>query len=199
MAQIAQGTRVGVEDMTQGSHEDPRIDLEREERFLQLFLAHQRRLFGFLLTLVPDWTDAEDLLQETSVAIWRKLDQFEPGTDFAAWAQNIARYEVLNYRRKRSRSRVFFSDETIELLADQMATMGQDADARRDALESCLAKLKPRDGELIHLRYQSGATTQSVAERLDQSIQAVYRALNKIHGQLLRCVRRSLAAEGIHS
>jgi RNA polymerase sigma-70 factor (ECF subfamily) len=184
-------------NMANANDENRRIDLEREERFLQLFLAHERRIFGFLLALVPVWSDAEDLLQETSVVMWRKLDEFQPGTDFGAWALSVARYQVLSYRKKQRRERVLFSDETLELLADQMAELSQDADARRDALEHCLRRLNPRDRELIQLRYHPGASTQGVAEGIGRSIQAVYKSLNKIHGQLLLCIRRTLAAEGL--
>jgi RNA polymerase sigma-70 factor (ECF subfamily) len=170
-----------------------RLQFERQTRFLPLFLAHERRIHGFILTLVPSWSDADDLLQETSAVMWRKLDEFENGTDFAAWALTIARYQVLNYRKKQRRDRVVFSDETVEALADQMASMsprhGEDSP---DALEQCLAKLRSGDGDLIRWRYQPGATTQEVAERADRSIRAVYKALNRIHGQLLHCIRRSL-------
>jgi RNA polymerase sigma-70 factor (ECF subfamily) len=183
--------------MTAAGDEDPRVDLAREERFLQLFLAHERRIFGFLLALVPAWSDAEDLLQESSVVMWRKLDEFEPGTDFAAWALSIARYQVLSYRKKQRRERVFFSERTLEMLADQMAALGRSEDARRDALEHCIARLNTRDRELVRLRYVSGATTQGVADSLGRSVQAVYKALNKIHEQLLMCIRRTLASEGL--
>src|SRR3954468_20850609 len=101
--------------MDEANREDLRIDIAREERFLKLFLAHERRIFGFLLALVPDWSDAEDLLQETSVVMWRKLYNFEPGTDFAAWALSIARYQVLDHRKRRKRDRVLFSDRTVEM------------------------------------------------------------------------------------
>jgi RNA polymerase sigma-70 factor (ECF subfamily) len=178
-------------------NDHPRIDLDREERFLQLFLAHERRIFGFLLALVPAWSDAEDLLQEASVVMWRKLDEFEPGTDFAAWALSIARFQVLSYRKKQRRDRVLFSERTLELLADEMAALGRSEDARRDALEHCIARLNTRDRELIRLRYLPGATTQGVAEGLGRSVQAVYKSLNKIHEQLLMCIRRTLAAEGL--
>ncbi len=183
--------------MDEANHKDSRIDLDREERFLKLFLAHERRLFGFLMALVPDWSIAEDLLQETSVVLWRKLDEFDPGTDFAAWALSVARYQVLDYRKRERRNRVLFSDRTVEMLADEMATLSRTNDARRDALETCLTKLKPRDRELIHQRYEPGATTQGVADRVGHSIQAIYKALNRIHGQLLLCIRRTLTAEGI--
>jgi RNA polymerase sigma-70 factor (ECF subfamily) len=183
--------------MAETGDEPLRVDLDREERFLQLFLAHERRIFGFLLALVPSWSDAEDLLQEASVVMWRKLDEFEPGTDFAAWALSIARYQVLSHRKKQRRERVFFSERTLEMLADEMVALGPGDDARRDALEHCITRLNPRDRELIRLRYLPGATTQAVAERLGRSIQAVYKSLNKIHEHLLACIRRTLAAEGL--
>jgi RNA polymerase sigma-70 factor (ECF subfamily) len=175
----------------------PRLDLDREEHFLQLFLAHERRIFGFLLALVPTWSDAEDLLQEASVVMWRKLDEFEPGTDFAAWALSIARYQVLSFRKKQRRDRVLFSERTLEMLADEMTALGRSEDARRDALEHCIARLNTRDRELIRLRYLPGASTQGVAEDLGRSIQAIYKSLNKIHEQLMMCIRRTLAAEGL--
>jgi RNA polymerase sigma-70 factor, ECF subfamily len=169
------------------------VDLQREERFLQLFLTHERRIHGFILALVPNWSDADDLLQETSAVLWRRLDEFEPGTDFAAWALSVARYQVLNYRRRERARAARFSDRTFEALAD-LAAEAATSDARRDALEGCLTKLGERERELIRLRYQSGATTQAVADQLGRPLKAVYKALNRIHDALLRCVRRSLAA-----
>jgi RNA polymerase sigma-70 factor, ECF subfamily len=191
---------VWLPDMTEARDEVTRREGEqgeRRERFLQLFLANERRIYAFILALVPSWSDADDLLQETSAVMWRKWDEFAPGTDFVAWALRIARYEVLSYRRRQVRDRTLFSDRTDELLADHAEAMGRAADARRDALEACLAKLSGRDRELIRLRYQPGATTQEAAERAGRSLKAVYKALNRIHEQLLMCIRKRLTVEGL--
>ncbi len=177
--------------------ENSGIDRRREERFLQLFLAHERRLYAFILALVHNWSDADDLLQETSAVLWRKLDEFEPGTDFSAWAMSVARFQVLNYRKKQRLSQARLSDETVEALADRMAALSEQSDARRDALQRCLAKLSDRDRELVRLRYQPGATTQTVVDRVGRSLPAVYKALNRIHTQLLLCIRQTLAGEGV--
>jgi RNA polymerase sigma-70 factor (ECF subfamily) len=172
----------------------PGTDIEREEQFLELFLAHDRRIHGFILALVPNWSDADDLLQETSAVLWRRLDEFEPGTDFAAWAMSIARYQILNYRRReRSRGKCF-SDRAFDALAEQATSTAASADARRDALEDCLAKLSDRERELVRLRYQPGATTREVADRLGRPLKSVYKTLNRVHEALLLCVRRSLGA-----
>jgi len=68
---------------------------------MRLFLASERRIHGFLLVLVPHWADVDDLLQDTAAVLWRKFDEFEPDCDFIAWALSIARFQVLNYRKKR--------------------------------------------------------------------------------------------------
>jgi RNA polymerase sigma-70 factor (ECF subfamily) len=181
--------------MAKAQDESPKLDFAREQRFLQLFLAHERRIYGFILALVPNWSDADDLLQETSAVLWRKLDDFEPGTDFLAWALSIARFQVLNYRKKQRQLRARLSDRTVETLVDQLMALGERSDARRDALAECLAKLNSRDRELIQLRYQPEATTQRVADCVGRSLKAVYKALNRIHGQLLLCIRQTLASE----
>ncbi len=170
------------------------VDLE--ERFLKLLIANERRIYSFIIALLPVWSDADDVLQNTTVVIWKKRHKIPRESDFLPWALGIARYEVLNFRKKQRRDRVIYSDATIEMLADQMAQLVVRVDSRREALESCIAKLSQRDRDLIRMRYQSGMTTQDVAERVGRSVQAVYKALNRIHGQLLSCIRQNLSLEG---
>lgn len=173
----------------------PPTEVAREEEFLRLLMSHERRIHAFLMALVPQWSDADDLLQETATVLWRKFDQFEAGTDFAAWALSIARFQVMNFRKKQRRVPNSFGDEVFEAIADRMMAVAQQSDARRDALEQCLKHLKEQDRELVRLRYQPEATTQSVADQVSRSLRAVYKALNRIHDQLLTCVRQKLAAE----
>jgi RNA polymerase sigma-70 factor, ECF subfamily len=103
---------------------------------------------------------------------------------------------VMNFRKKQRRGPGALNDQTAEALADRMLSLQQRADARLAALERCLQKLSDRDRDLIQQRYQPDATTADVADRVGRSTQAVYKALNRIHEQLLLCVRQNLAAEG---
>ena len=173
--------------------------VSRGERFMRLFLRTERRIYGLILSMTANWTDADDILQETTAVMWRKFDEFQPGTDFAAWALSIARFQVMAHRKRRAVQRKRLSDETVELLADLATARPDQTDARREALRECLAKLSERDRQLVELRYESGATTQSVADQVGRSIHAVYKALNRIHGLLLHCVRQTLRAEGIRA
>ncbi|NLK41754.1 MAG: RNA polymerase subunit sigma-70, partial [Planctomycetes bacterium] len=50
--------------------------------FVQLFLMSQRRIYGYVMTLVPNVSDADDIVQETASVMWTKFGEYEPGTDF---------------------------------------------------------------------------------------------------------------------
>src|SRR5437868_4635179 len=91
--------------------------LERQKQLMLLMTQHQRRIFAYIHALVPDRHDAEDLLQETSMVIVEKFQEFEPGTDFVAWAFQIAWWRVRAARQKFARSKVVFDDDVLESVA----------------------------------------------------------------------------------
>src|SRR3990172_6902242 len=163
------------------------------ERFAQLLATCQRRVFLYALGLVHNSADAEEILQETNLVLWRKFDQYEPGTEFARWACRIAYYEVLKFREKRARGERIFTSVFIETLATESERSMDLLDARRDALVRCLEKLRKSDRQLILRRYQERATTRTVAEALGRSVQGTRRALHRIRMALLACVERTLA------
>ena len=68
--------------------------------FVQLFSAHQRGVHAYISALVPSATDADDLMQETSLALWEKFDEFDPQRDFHRWACGVAYISVLRHRRR---------------------------------------------------------------------------------------------------
>ena len=165
------------------------------ERFAQLLATCQRRVFLYSMGLLHNAADAEEVLQETNVVLWRKFDDYQPGSDFACWACQIAHFEVLKLRDKKARSERLFSDQFIDSLAEQSRQSMDQLEPRREALARCLGKLSGQDRELVARRYQGRATTRSVAEALGRSIQGTRRALHRIRMALLACVERTLAAE----
>ncbi len=170
------------------------IDQEQAELISQLMAGHQQRLSGYIRSLVPQRADAEDILQEVNLFIWRHGDEFQPGTDFTAWAYQIAKNHVLNFRKRVARTKLRFSDAVIEQLAAEADAAGFST-PRLQALEQCLKKLPDKDLDLVRLRYEPEATTQSVAERSGRSLKGVYQSLNRIRLALMECIQRSLARE----
>jgi RNA polymerase sigma-70 factor (ECF subfamily) len=167
----------------------------RAERFVRLLATCQRRVFLYALGLVHNAADAEEILQETNLVLWRKFDQYQPGTDFARWACRIAHFEVLKFRERRAREQRLFSSEFIEALAVESEESLDELGARREALGRCLSKLRNSDRQLVLRRYREHATTRSVAKALGRSVQGTRKSLHRIRMALLACIERTLAAE----
>lgn len=164
----------------------------RTEQFLGLLMGSQRRIHGYILALVPNRHDSEDLLQETIVAMWRKFDQFEPGTDFVAWSLAIARLEVLRYRQRFARSRLMFNDELLDQIARDTEQSMSNLDRWGDALADCLQRLSGRDRDHIRLKYEQNLTVKAVAQRVGRPVQGMYKAMARIHAALSICAKRKL-------
>lgn len=160
-----------------------------------LMTRHQRQIFGYIYTLVPDRADAEDILQETSLVICEKFDEFNEGTDFVAWACQIAWWNVRRARQKFARSKVVFDDEVLASVASTATTMADELDHRHDALAHCLGKLHPRDRDLLLTRYEPGGGVEAAAQRSGRSLDAAYKALTRLRKLLHDCVTQRLAKE----
>src|SRR4051794_7065752 len=108
---------------------------DKSRRFLRPGLQNERRLYAYILTLLPNRADADDALQETSLVMWDKFDGAAPPDDFAAWGCRIAYFKVLDFYKKAGRARVRFSQAMLERVAEtaveQAGPLG--LDARRDA------------------------------------------------------------------
>ena len=167
-----------------------------QKQLMLLMTQHQRRIFSYIYTLVPSRSDAEDILQETSLVICEKFSDFKIGTDFAAWACQIAYWEVRRARQKFARAKVVFDQEIVDALAQTAAAMIDEVSVRHEALGRCLQRLHPRDRELVLTRYEPGCGVEQAAQRSGRSIEAAYKALGRIRKMLLDCVSNQLAAEG---
>lgn len=178
------------------------IDIQRRERdraalFVALHAQHQHRIAGFVHTLVLSWHDAEEIVQNTSVVLWRKFDEYDPQSNFFAWAASIARYEILNYQRaNRRRMSITLDDEVLESLAPIAVERLEHLDLQREALATCVEQLPAEDRRLLVARYEEGGSTREVATLLGRTSGHAQRVLRRIRALLQRCVQRRLAEGG---
>ncbi len=184
----------------EGSAADPsggsRAQDELHEHFTAILARHHMSLMSYLLSMIPSWSDAEDVLQQTSVVMWRKFGEFKLGSDFLSWGCQIARYQALNFLRKRTRDRHVFSLDLLETLASEGARDIEQQEAERNALRACLKKLPEDQQNLLASCYSPGVTVQQMAKTLGRTPNSVYKGLNRIREALLRCIRKALAMEG---
>jgi RNA polymerase sigma-70 factor, ECF subfamily len=74
-----------------------------EDEVIRLLVECQQRLAGYIRTLIPGHADADDVLQEVNLFIWRHATDYQPGTSFGAWVFQVARYHVLSFRGRQPR------------------------------------------------------------------------------------------------
>jgi RNA polymerase sigma-70 factor (ECF subfamily) len=167
--------------------------LSHNERVMAEIVRCQARLRGLIQCLVFETVDVEDILQDTNMVILRKVAEFDPETDFWAWASSVARFEVMSYVKKKARTRLVFNPELMELLADDALTASHDADdPRRQILRTCINKLPSSQQQLLQMRYSDEANVQTVAEAVARPVGSVRQALYRIRLALLACIERSL-------
>ncbi len=172
-------------------------ETEDRKRLVALLTQHQRQIFSYIYTLVPNRYDAEDLLQETNLLVCEKFGEFQPGTDFVAWACQIAYWRIRYARQKFARSKIVFQQEIVDALAQTAAAMHEEVDERHRALSECLKKLHTRDRELVLTRYEPGSGVEEAARRSGRSLVAAYKALTRLRKLLLDCVSHQVAEGGV--
>lgn len=174
-------------------HVDPdRKNPDLTDGFLQLFTKNQSRIYGYIISLVGNLTDSEDIFQEVASAMWHNFGKYQKGTDFAAWGIRIARNKVIDYVRKLKQNKVFYSDETLRLISDYQDSQSQLRERRVKALEECLSKLSVNDQALVRMRYSQHTTTKSLANRFGRSVNGLYKSFSRIHCVLYRCIQQQM-------
>ncbi|MBX3435519.1 MAG: sigma-70 family RNA polymerase sigma factor [Pirellulales bacterium] len=168
---------------------------ERVAEFVALYSRYYPRLQYFLMALLPTANDAEDVLQETSLVLWRKFDTYRTGSNFYAWACKIARIQTLRYRERMGKSAQLLDDDVLEKLCEQAMTQQADPTASLEALAYCLERLSERNRSLIRRRYQPNASVAKLAEETGRSANALSKLLGNIRRVLLDCVQKQMTKE----
>jgi RNA polymerase sigma-70 factor, ECF subfamily len=166
---------------------------ERTEAYLRLLTQNDRWLATYVYSLVHTQADAEDILQDCKVVMWKQFQNFVPGTNFRAWARKIATFHILNYRRAKTRHpSSVIDDEFIEAVAAEIDRNADQLEHKAEVLQDCLRKLPEVHRKAILLRYYEDRDIDEIASTTGQSSGAVYRLLSRIRKALNECVERRL-------
>jgi RNA polymerase sigma-70 factor (TIGR02960 family) len=172
-----------------------------EQAFRELTDPYRRELQLHCYRILGSLQDAEDLLQETLLAAWRGLDQFEGRSSLRAWLYRIATNRCLNALRDSSRrspdarrdlprptrmSEPLWLEPYPDVLIEGVADEAPGPEARYEAKEavalafvSGLQHLPPRQRAVLVLRDVLGFRAAEVADMLDVSEASVNSALQR--------------------
>lgn len=164
---------------------------ERHAQFLRLFLSSERELFRTVAVLVPAIEDAEEIVQQTAIALWEKFDLYDPQRPFTpfacGFATNVARQWIASRRRWNSVLERNLADELLRR-RDQLRPL---MDARLRNLDDCLQKLPDDQRRILDRFYFRRTPIDAIAAEVGRSIDAVYKSLQRIRHALRDCIERA--------
>jgi RNA polymerase sigma-70 factor (ECF subfamily) len=165
------------------------------ELFARLMAQHQGALFRYVFALLHREEDAHDALQEASVAILQKFDEYDPRRPFLPWAYRFARLKALQQREKLQRDRQVLSLPALELLAREWEQRSDELQRQLRALDECLEQLPEVDRDLVRCRYHGKERMGDLVRQFGGSSRTLFRNLARIRRQLFECVTHRLALE----
>lgn len=139
-----------------------------EKAFTHLYNMYSKSLFAVISNFIREREEAEDVLQETFVKIWKNIDSYnESKGRFYTWILNIARNAAIDKLRSKgfnNTKKNLSADNFVHLLDDNSRTTNMiDVIGIREFVK----KLKPKCIQLIELLFFRGYTQQEASDELE--------------------------------
>lgn len=176
-------------------HRDSSSRSVEDYSFMRLYSVAYPQVYRYIFSLVPEKTDVDEVMQETSVVLWEKFHEFETERNFTRWACGISRLIVLELLRKQKRFGVGFDEQIIKELAYRREEQYELLELRQEFLEECKEQLLEKDIELLDLYYNFQQGTQDLADKQGCTRRNIYQQLGRIRKVLFQCIERKMAEE----
>ena len=167
------------------------------QRFLSLFLRSEREIFRYVAVLVPNVADAEDIVQQTALALWEKLDAYDPNQPFTPWACRFALNKARQWIERRQRWLALLESGLAEELAQRREELRPEIEIRLKHLEGCVNKLPEEQRSLVEGYYFRRDTIEKLAAGSSRSVAATYKTLQRVRQALQSCIEDAAKPGGI--
>lgn len=165
------------------------------DNFLRLYSSALPTLRRYVMASIRDYHQAEDVLQQAALVLWKKFDQYNAAQSFVSWAMGVTRNELLHSSRSSARQPAILSTEVVAQIEARLEARQPELDRRRRHLETCLEKLPAPTRQALQLRYRQECSDEGIAERLERQINAVRILISRGRQKLAECMRQALQAE----
>ena len=165
-----------------------------QQRFLSLFLRSEREVFRYVAVLVPNAADAEDIVQQTALALWEKFDAYDANQPFTPWACRFALNKAKQWIERRQRWQALLEGGLAEELAQRREELRPELEFKLRHLEGCLNKLPDDQRSIVEGYYYRRDGVEKLAEESGRTVAATYKTLQRIRQALQTCIEN--AAKG---
>lgn len=146
---------------------------------------YQHRLYRYLLRLIADPAAADDLFQNTWLAVIQNISRYDPRRSFEPWLFTLARNQAIDFLRRRRGESLDSTDEgevsrAARVPSAEPGALDQLLDFERSAmLAASLAGLPPIHREVLTLRFEEGMKLEEIAEVLEIPLPTVKSRLSR--------------------
>jgi RNA polymerase sigma-70 factor, ECF subfamily len=186
-----------VKRLEEGSGSDSPLQLQQLIRrtsrgdktaFAMLYAQTAAKLFGVAVRIVGQKQEAEEVLQESFVAIWQRAGDYDTARGSATgWLTTIVRHCAIDHVRRRA-SRPESRRDPYEVLLNLAASGSTDRGAELSALQRCLAELDEQPRRAILLAYLFGFTREEIAADFVVPLGTVKSWIRRSLERLKRCL-----------
>ena len=164
---------------------------------LRAALEHRVELMAYARSLLGNYAEADDAVQEAMLVVVRKFDQFRDGTSMLSWCRAIVRLEVLRIKQQHRQERSLAErllDDAIDAAFEEFQTAQRRDDAQlwHEALERCLGRVPKHGRRVLQARFVDELSYQQIGQRVGMTLEAVRKALFRLKKQVRSCVETSL-------
>lgn len=149
------------------------------------------------MAIVPRRADAQEILQETAIALWKNVEKYDPSKPFVPWAYRFAAYKAKEHLRKQGRWNGFLDEKVASVLLARREQLAPELDRRVEPLRDCLTELSDNNRTLIEKYYFDQESIEETADAVNRSVAAVYKSLQRIRSALTQCINTKLASTGV--
>jgi RNA polymerase sigma-70 factor (ECF subfamily) len=167
---------------------------DNDDAFMQSLTRRQRELRAFIIGVTPTLADADDVLQEVNLALWKKRRLYDQSHNFLHWAIGFAAMEIRNVRNRAAKNKLWFNDDLLKLVAEAHQQESTLVEQRRDALSHCVQQLGAVERQFITDFYRKQCSAQELANVSGKPLSTVYKTLTRARRALRGCIERKMAS-----
>jgi RNA polymerase sigma-70 factor (ECF subfamily) len=167
-------------------------DTEARRYFEEQLVRCYRHIYRYIVALVSDRDDAEEVFQETCLTVLRKWQEYDPSRPIMPWACGIALNNVRAFCRRSRRRGASLSEAAIAAVSEAQYRLSARTDRGLQELRDCLKKLSPQQRALLKKCYQERGAIKAIAAANQLDPNVLYKQLERIRRTLFECIKQSL-------
>lgn len=160
------------------------------EEVIANFSKEYRRLWAMAYSVCRDHHLCDDILQEVSITLMKKADDFDSSKAFLPWAIGITRIQALRFSQKRYLDKLNLSAESLDIIESQICENYHDdiLESRLESLKACLSKVSGENYQILKMKYIKGESARSIAKIIGRSETATHSLLQRLRMSLQKCI-----------